>query len=174
MLEFIQENKLQPVWFLNTHAHLDHVFGIAFLKKYFPVPFIIHEKDKPVFDAVPAVSLRYGVACDAPPQPDLMIDENYHLTFDNQRIKILHTPGHSPGSMSFYFEKEKMLISGDTLFQQSIGRSDFEGGNHSQLIQSITEKLFSLPDETKVYSGHGDVTTIGEEKNFNPFVGKNK
>jgi glyoxylase-like metal-dependent hydrolase (beta-lactamase superfamily II) len=164
-----------PTIFLNTHAHLDHVFGLNYVKEKYPnVPFLLHERELPVLHSAVAVSTKYGVPCDAPPQPDRLIDENTELTLGDEKIKILFTPGHSPGSLSFYFEKEKFVISGDCLFQQSIGRTDLPGGDFSTLVQSIHTQLFSLPNETKVYSGHGGVTTIGEEKNFNPFVGLNK
>ena len=165
--DYIKENKLKP--------HLDHVFGLQHLKQQYPdVPFLLHERELPVLNSAVTVSAKYGVPCDTPPQPDKLIDENSDLTFGNEKIKILFTPGHSPGSLSFYFEKEKFVISGDCLFQQSIGRTDLPGGDFSTLVQSIHTQLFSLPDETKVYSGHGGVTTIGDEKNFNPFVGLNK
>jgi glyoxylase-like metal-dependent hydrolase (beta-lactamase superfamily II) len=173
--DFIDKNNLTPTIFLNTHAHLDHVFGLNYVKQMYPaVPFLLHERELPVLHSAVAVSTKYGVPCDAPPQPDTLIDENTDLVFGDEKIKILFTPGHSPGSLSFYFEKEKFVISGDCLFQQSIGRTDLPGGDFSTLVQSIHSQLFSLPNETKVYSGHGGVTTIGEEKNFNPFVGLNK
>ena len=123
--------------------------------------------------SAPVVSKQYGIPCDIPPTPDYFINEKSELKLGDEKIKILFTPGHSPGSLSFYFEQEKFVLSGDALFQQSIGRTDLPGGDFSTLIQSIHDKLFSLPDETKVYSGHGSVTTIRDEKNFNPFVGKN-
>ena len=174
LLNFIQQNNLQPVLLLNTHAHLDHVFGLKFLKEKFPnVPFTLHERELPVLHSLPVVSAKYGVPCDVPPTPDYFIDEKSELKLGDKKIEILFTPGHSPGSLSFYFGEEKFVLSGDALFQQSIGRTDLPGGDFSTLVQSIHDKLFSLPDETQVYSGHGSVTTIGEEKNFNPFVGKN-
>jgi glyoxylase-like metal-dependent hydrolase (beta-lactamase superfamily II) len=175
LLDYINQKKLKPISFLNTHAHLDHVFGLQYLKQQFPdVPFLLHERELPVLNSAVAVSTKYGVPCDTPPQPNTLINENTDLIFGDEKIKILFTPGHSPGSLSFYFEKEKFVISGDCLFQQSIGRTDLPGGDFSTLVQSIRTQLFSLPDETKVYSGHGGITTIGEEKNFNPFVGVNK
>ena len=174
LLHFIQQNDLQPVLLLNSHAHLDHVFGLNFLKeKFVNIPFTLHEREIPVLHSAPVVSKQYGIPCDIPPTPDYFINEKSELKLGDEKIKILFTPGHSPGSLSFYFEQEKFVLSGDALFQQSIGRTDLPGGDFSTLIQSIHDKLFSLPDETKVYSGHGSVTTIRDEKNFNPFVGKN-
>jgi glyoxylase-like metal-dependent hydrolase (beta-lactamase superfamily II) len=147
---------------------------LKFLKEKFPdVPFTMSELELPVLHSAPVVSSQYGVPCDVPPLPNYFIDEKSELKLGDKAIKILFTPGHSPGSLSFYFEEEKFVISGDALFQQSIGRTDLPGGNFSTLVQSIHNKLFTLPNKTQVYSGHGDVTTIGEEKNFNPFVGKN-
>lgn len=174
LLNYISTNNLQPMLLLNTHAHLDHVFGIAFLKQQFHIPFVIHQLDLPMLNSFPEVSVRYGLPGENPPSPDYFIDENSDLKLGDIAIKIIHTPGHSPGSLSFYLGDEKILISGDALFNQSIGRTDFPGGNHSTLVQSITAKLFVLPDETVVYSGHGPTTTIGDEKNFNPFVGINR
>jgi glyoxylase-like metal-dependent hydrolase (beta-lactamase superfamily II) len=175
LLSFIQAKKYTPIYLLNTHAHLDHVFGLHFLKQQFPtVPFLLHERELPVLNSFIAVTKNYGVPADAPPQPDTFINEKSEIFFGDEKIKILFTPGHSPGSLSFYFEKEKFVIGGDCLFQQSIGRTDLPGGDFSTLVQSIHSQLFALPDETIVYSGHGPTTTIGEEKNFNPFVGINK
>ncbi len=174
LLNFVLENNLQPTLLLNTHAHFDHVFGISFLKNKFPsVPFVLHQNEKVVLDSFAAVTAKYGIAGDVPPDADYFIDEKSELKLGDEKIKILFTPGHSLGSLSFYFEPENMVVSGDVLFQQSIGRTDIMGGDFSTLVQSIHDKLFTLPDETQVYSGHGAVTTIGEEKDFNPFVGKN-
>ena len=133
----------------------------------------MHEREIPVLHSAPVVSKQYGTGVLLRGLPDYFINEKSELKLGDEKIKILFTPGHSPGSLSFYFEQEKFVLSGDALFQQSIGRTDLPGGDFSTLIQSIHDKLFSLPDETKVYSGHGSVTTIRDEKNFNPFVGKN-
>ncbi len=168
--EFIEKNKLKPELLLNTHTHLDHLFGNAAVLRHFDIPFGFHLKDRPVFDAASSAGAMYGLVFEKSPEPTFYIDENKEIHFDGHQLKVLLTPGHSPGSVCFYCENQNFVISGDVLFQMSIGRSDFPGGNHESLMHSIHTKLMPLPLDTLVYSGHGPVTNVGFEKMNNPFI----
>lgn len=167
--KFIEGKKLRPV-LLNTHCHVDHVFGNKWVKENFSVPFYAHQADLFLLNAAAATGSIYGLFVEPSPQPDRFIREGEEISFGNSTLKIFEAPGHSPGSVCFYNEEEKLLISGDVLFQGSIGRFDLPGGDYETLMQSIFNKLMILPDEVKVYSGHGPVTTIGAERRTNPFV----
>lgn len=168
--DFIDSNKLKPELLLGTHTHIDHVFGNAAVLRKYNIPYGFHLKDKPVFDASASAAAMYGLQYEKSPEPSFYIDENEEIILGNDRLKVLLTPGHSPGSVCFYNEEHKFIISGDVLFQMSIGRSDFPGGDYDTLMQSIHTKLMPLSDDTKVYSGHGPSTTIGFEKMNNPFI----
>ncbi len=170
LVAFIDEMKLKPVMLLNTHCHLDHVFGNMFVAEKFNLTLQIHPKEKAVLDFAPASGLMYNMPFDNYRGEIIYLEEGKEIYLGEDRLKILLTPGHSPGSLSFYNEKDAFVISGDALFYRSIGRTDLPGGNHEQLLKSIRDNLFTLPEETKVYSGHGPVTTIGEEKMQNPFL----
>lgn len=168
--KFIEGKKLQPMFLLNTHCHVDHVFGNKWVKESFKVPFYAHQADLFLLNAAVATGSMYGLFVEPSPQPDRFIREGETISFGNSLLKIFEAPGHSPGSVCFYDEKEKLLISGDVLFQGSIGRFDLPGGDYETLMQSIFNKLLVLPDDVKVYSGHGPMTTIGAERRTNPFV----
>ena len=170
LLEFIQSHELKPTILLNTHCHLDHIFGNKFVFEQFGLLPHIHLSEKPVFDAAPASGLMYDMPFDHY-QGDLQfIEEGHVIHLGDCQFRVLLTPGHSPGSVSFYCEKERFVIAGDVLFHRSIGRTDLPGGDFDTLIHSIKNQLLVLPDETRVYSGHGQETSIGEEKIFNPFL----
>ncbi|MBK9299510.1 MAG: MBL fold metallo-hydrolase [Bacteroidetes bacterium] len=167
---FIDQHKLIPELLLNTHTHLDHVFGNAAVLKKFDIPYGFHLADKPVFDAASSAGAMYGMSFEKSPEPTYYLKEHENVQLGNHFLKILLTPGHSPGSVCFYHEAQQFVISGDVLFQMSIGRSDFPGGNYDTLMQSIHSQLMMLPGDTKVYSGHGPETSIGFEKMNNPFI----
>ncbi|UAY51672.1 MBL fold metallo-hydrolase [Ferruginibacter albus] len=167
---FIEENNLNPKLLLNTHCHLDHVFGNKFAAETWKLTLHIHEKEKQLLEFAPASGLLYNMPFDNYAGELAFLKEGTTITFGEDELQILFTPGHSPGSVSFYCAKQNFVISGDVLFQQSVGRTDLPGGDHQTLINSICTQLFVLPDETKVYSGHGDVTTIKEEKKYNPYL----
>ncbi|MEP7163976.1 MAG: MBL fold metallo-hydrolase [Ferruginibacter sp.] len=169
LVQFIDKMGLTPRMLLNTHCHLDHVFGNKFLAGKFGLTLHIHENEKPVLAFAPASGLMYNMPFDNYTGDIVFLNENEIIKLGDDELKILLTPGHSPGSLSFYCEKEKFVVSGDALFFRSIGRTDLPLGDHETLLKSIRESLFTLPEETKVYSGHGPVTTIGEEKKENPF-----
>ncbi|MCH7535271.1 MAG: MBL fold metallo-hydrolase [Bacteroidetes bacterium] len=167
---FIEENKLKPVRLINTHCHIDHVLGNKFIADTFNLKLEIHELELVMLEAVPMVGQQYQMPVIESPKPDLYINEGDVIRFGNSSLNVLLTPGHSPGSLTFYNGKEKIAIVGDVLFQSSIGRTDLPGGNYETLIQSIREKLMPLNDDVLVYPGHGPSTTIGAERNLNPFL----
>ncbi|HKL31515.1 MAG TPA: MBL fold metallo-hydrolase [Tangfeifania sp.] len=167
---YISENNLKPVMIANTHCHFDHIMGVEFIRQEYNIPFVAHPDD--AFWVKKAIDQGKMFGFDMKPvnPPDSFFSENEKLKFGNTEFDIIHIPGHSPGHVVFYSEKEKILIGGDVLFHGSIGRSDLPGGDQATLISGIKEKLFKLPDETKVYCGHGPETTLGFEKESNPFL----
>jgi hydroxyacylglutathione hydrolase len=168
---FITEKKLRPVRLINTHCHLDHVFGNRFVADTWQLGLEIHPNEQPVLERFPVVCQMYGVPYkDLPPAPSAFIQADDVITFGNTSLKALLTPGHSPGSLSFWCASAGFVIAGDALFYEGIGRTDLPGGNHAQLLESIRKKLFTLPGETVVYPGHGPTTTIRHEQEYNPFL----
>ncbi len=150
---------------------MDHVFGNAYIHRKFNLELEIHRGELPVLKAVPQICKLYGLPePETLPDPHHFIEDNDMISFGNTTLKALFTPGHSPASISFYEEKSGYIIAGDVLFYESIGRTDLPGGNLTTLLNSIREKLFILPDNVVVYPGHGDSTTIGHEKKYNPFL----
>ena len=171
---FIESAELKPVRLINTHCHLDHIFGNKFVSETYNLPLEIHKGELPVLESAPMVCQNYGIPYPEPsPAPERFIEEGDIITFGNTSLKTYFTPGHSPASISFYCEASNFLIAGDVLFHGSIGRTDLPGGDFATLINSIKTQLFTLPDEVKVYAGHGPATTIGFEKNNNPFLQNN-
>lgn len=168
--DFITLNGLTPRYLLNTHCHIDHVLGNKYCADTYHLPLQFHEADMLTFQYAKTSAALYNIPYDESPKPSIFLKENYTIALGNDTLDILFTPGHSAGSVSFYCKAQHFVISGDVLFYQSIGRTDLPGGNYETLIQSIKEKLFTLPPETKVYSGHGAMTNIGHEINFNPFL----
>ena len=168
----IQSKQLQPILLLNTHTHIDHIFGNAAVKMKYQVPFAFHELDRPVFDNAKESGARFGLTFVSSPQPDYYLSVDEDIVLGEDRLQVLLAPGHSPGSVCFYHQKQQFVIAGDVLFQQSIGRTDLPGGDYDTLVKSIHTQLFPLPDETIIYSGHGPQTQIGFEKMNNPFVGQ--
>lgn len=167
---FIEVNDLKPVALLNTHCHIDHIFGNKWVKETYEVPLLIHEKENIVLQSAKEVAAFYGIKMEESPAADRFIEEGTMFSFGNTSFKILFTPGHSPGSISLYSEENKFVMSGDVLFEASIGRTDLPGGNYDTLMQSIFNDLLMLPDETTIYCGHGPATTIGAERKTNPFI----
>lgn len=167
---FVTDNNLRPVMLLNTHCHLDHVFGNKYVAEKYGLTLRIHEGEKKVLDFAPASGLMYNMPFDNYQGNFDFIKEGETLVLGTDNLKVLFTPGHSPASISFYDAQGGSLISGDVLFYRSIGRTDLPGGDFDTLIRSIRTQLFTLPDATKVYSGHGPATTIGDEKRENPYV----
>jgi len=167
---FITKNNLNIQKIVLTHAHIDHVLGLQWAYDTFKVPVTMHQDDKEVLDMFQISGMRFGFTLD-----HIKVDLNYikegdELDFDGEKFKIYHVPGHSPGSVVYHNETQKFMISGDVLFEGSIGRTDLYKGNYDQLIEGIKTKLFFLDEETQVFSGHGNPTTIGFEKQYNPFL----
>ena len=167
--KFIADNELKVQNILLTHAHIDHVLGIQTAFDHYKVPVLMHDLEKEMLDRNPMDANRFGFFFKPFEGEISYLKENEILRLGKDEFKILHVPGHSPGHIAFYNEAQKAIISGDVLFEGSIGRTDLYKGNHEELIKNITEKLFVLDEETKVFNGHGNPTTIGFEKNYNPF-----
>ena len=163
----------KAVWL--THSHLDHCAGVAPLLEHYKVPLVGHPNEAQMRAAVSSIAMMYGLPpsewpnC---PEPTEYLSGGETVRVGQCSARVLFTPGHSPGSISFYFENDGVLLCGDVLFQGSIGRTDLPGGNHQQLIDTIRRELFVLPDTTRVLSGHGDDTTIGTERVSNPYCGE--
>lgn len=167
---FITDNQLKPVKLLNTHCHLDHIFGNGFVSQKYNLKLEANKHDQRILDAFKMTCDLYGMSCDPSPPISSFLEEGDIIRFGNSELEILFTPGHSPGSITFYNREEKFMIAGDVLFYGSIGRTDLPGGDHATLINNIKTKLFPLGDDFKVYSGHGPVTSIGFEKENNSFL----
>lgn len=173
LTNFIRSNKLKVKLLLNTHLHFDHILGNGFVAKTYGVKPMAHKDDEFFLTSLPAQLKMFGFP-DMGPSPAIgqYLKENDIIEFGNQKLQILEIPGHSPGSIAFYNKDAKSVIVGDALFKSSIGRTDLAGGNLQQLLDSIQNKLFVLPPDTVVYSGHGASTTIGDEVEHNPFFTK--
>ncbi|MBX2921820.1 MAG: MBL fold metallo-hydrolase [Chitinophagaceae bacterium] len=170
LASFIEANGLMPQLLLNTHCHLDHVFGNRWVAKRYGLKVHLHEKEKPVLDYAPASGLMWNLPFDNYQGELIYLRENDRVKLGEDELEVFFTPGHSPGSIAFYCKKQQFVIGGDVLFRMSIGRTDLPGGDFSTLISSIRTKLLVLPDEVTVYPGHGEPTTIGFERTNNPFL----
>lgn len=170
LINLAQKLGVKPIAILNTHAHIDHVAAVAPLKKHYGIKFYLHKADEIWLENLGKQARLFGVPDVEVPEVDGYLKEGDEFKMGEFTISVIHTPGHSEGGVSFYIEKARVLISGDTIFEGSIGRSDLPGGDYETLISSIKTKLLVLPEDTEVYSGHGDVTTIGREKLYNPFL----
>jgi len=168
--EFIQTSGLTPKYLLNTHCHLDHVFGNKFIHDTWKLTLHLHENEKPVLEYAPTFALSWGMPFDNYKGDLILLREGEAIRLGNDVLLILFTPGHSPGHVAFYCSAQQFVLSGDVLFRQSIGRTDLPGANFETLISSIRNQLFVLPDNVVVYPGHGPETTIGYEKLNNPFL----
>jgi len=167
--KFIDKESLQIKYLVNTHCHIDHIFGNAYLKEKYSPTFLAPEKDLFMLDLMMDTAKSYGVEFTPSPEPDKLIDESTPFVLGESIGKFIFTPGHTPGEYCLYFEKEKICFTGDVLFRRSIGRTDLWGGDYETLLDSIRTKLFSLPDDTVIYPGHESQSTIEEEKQHNPF-----
>ena len=167
---FIEDDKLKPVLLLNTHCHLDHVFGNKFIAEKYSLTLHLHEKEQQVLAFAPTSGLMYNMPFDNYTGEFLLLKEGDIIKLGDDELKVIEAPGHSPGSVCFYCAAQNFVIGGDVLFQRSIGRTDLPDGSHETLLKNIRQKLLVLPEETIVYSGHGLPTTIGDEKKYNPFL----
>lgn len=169
VVNFIKQHGLKPVLLLNTHCHIDHILGNKFVFDQYALKPQFHEGELVVFEAAPIWGQQSGIRYELSPLPEVYLPETGSITFGNTTLDLIFAPGHSPAHLCFYDKADSLLIGGDVLFRGSIGRYDLPGGNEAQLLQNIEEKLFTLPDNTTVYPGHGPQTTIGYERENNPF-----
>jgi hydroxyacylglutathione hydrolase len=167
---FINDNNLRVKYLLNTHCHIDHILGNAFIKEKYNCLFFAPELDLPLISNLLNQAEMFGVSAKQSPEPDKFISEELILRLSEVEMKFLFTPGHTPGEYCIYFPSENICFSGDVLFYESIGRTDLWGGNYSTLINSIKTKLLTLPTQTKIYPGHSESTSIQYEIYNNPFL----
>lgn len=170
VVAFIKDNNLKPTLLLNTHCHIDHVLGNKFVFDQYGLKPQFHEGESEVLGAVMAYAPSMGIRYEPSPLPDTYLPETGTVKFGDTELQLIFAPGHSPAHLCFYDKAANILIGGDVLFRNSIGRTDLPGGNYSTLIKNIEEKLFLLPDDCTVYPGHGPETTIGYEKQTNPYL----
>lgn len=169
LIEYIKDEALNVTAIINTHCHIDHVLGNYRMKEVFKTKLWINRIEEPYLRAVKTYAPNYGFNLYQESSPDGFIDEKEFVTVGTHELEVLFVPGHSPGHIALYDEQEKIILAGDVLFRNSIGRTDLPGGDHDTLIHSIQHKLFQLPDDVTVYCGHGPETTIGYEKKTNPY-----
>ena len=169
LVNFITEKGLKPVLLLNTHCHIDHVLGNKFIFDQYGLKPQFNQGELQLLQAVPAYAPQQGLNYELSPEPEVFLPTHGQINLGQGILEILFVPGHSPAHLCFYSKADAFVIGGDALFKGSIGRTDLPGGNHAILLSSIKEQLFTLPDEVKVYPGHGPYTTIGFEKMYNPF-----
>lgn len=169
--DFVSEKALKIEGIVNTHLHLDHCFGANYVKDKYGVQVKAHVSDAPLGQGIAAQAARFGMkSSHSDVSIDVKLAEGDTITLGTETLEVIHTPGHTPGGICLYSKSGNFLISGDTLFRGSVGRTDLPGGNHPTLIDGIRKKLFALPDHTLVLPGHGPATTIGDEKTSNPFL----
>jgi len=169
VVNFIRQHALKPVILLNTHCHIDHVLGNKFIFEQYGLKPQFNIGELPLLEAVISYAPAMGIVYDPSPVPDLFLPEEGSIFFGNTELQLIFAPGHSPAHLCFYDKQTNLLIGGDVLFRRSIGRADLPGGNMTQLLNNIEQKLFTLPEDCIVYPGHGPETTIGYEKQNNPF-----
>ena len=170
LAEFIRKENLKPTLLLNTHCHLDHVFGNNYVSETYGLTAHIHPNEQIVLDRLPEAAAKWGAPTEAYKGPIQYIQEGEIIPLGNDAFKVLLTPGHSPGSVCFYHVEQDFMIGGDLIFKDGVGRTDLPGANPLDLIKSIRTQIFPLPDSLTIYSGHGPVTTWGREKEHNPYI----
>jgi hydroxyacylglutathione hydrolase len=169
LADLLSDLRLTPVLLLNTHCHLDHIFGNAFMLDRYGLKAWFHEGENYNLISSPKHAIMFGLTMEAPPEPAGYLVDGQAITASGVNLEVIAVPGHSSGGVAFYSRENGIIFTGDALFAGSIGRSDLPGGNHEQLMNNIRTRLFTLPPETVVYPGHGPETTIGEEMRSNPF-----
>lgn len=167
---FIAEHGLKPVLAANTHGHFDHTLGVEHLKQRYGIPFTLSSKDTFLLENAATSGSIFGVKVGAMPTVERDLDGEQEIRFGKTTLRVLRTPGHTPGHVAFFDEGSKSLFTGDTLFRESIGRTDLPGGDYSWIMRSILDVLVPLGDEVHVYPGHGPESTIGHEVLYNPFI----
>ena len=169
LIQIIEEEKLNPVAILLTHGHFDHATGAEELAQEFDIPIYIYEDDKATLED-PEMNVSYMMGRELVFHADKFLKDEQEIDLAGFHIRVLHTPGHTPGGCCYYFPYEDVVFTGDSLFCGSIGRTDFKGGSSSQLVRAVKDKLMKLPDRTMVYPGHNDITSIEHERMYNPYL----
>lgn len=167
---FIAERGFKPVMAVNTHGHFDHTLGVAHLKERYGIPFALSSKDRFLLENAATSGEIFGVKVGPMPAPDIDLETMPELRFGHTVLRVIPTPGHTPGHVALFDPESKTLFTGDTLFRESIGRTDLPGGDYSWIMRSILDRIVPLGDEVKVHPGHGPETTIGHETIYNPFI----
>lgn len=170
---YVETNKLHIVYHLLTHAHYDHCFGASFIWQTYGVAPMFHSADLPIYNGMASEIFGYMGVCmrdGSLPEPVSHFADGEEIQWGDSKLTVIHTPGHTPGGVCFHCAEQNILFTGDTLFYASVGRTDFAGGDQHALLTSIRQKLFILPDNTTAYPGHGPKTTIGFEKQHNPYT----
>ena len=171
LAKFIADNGLKPKFALNTHGHFDHLLGVDFLREKYGAQLAMSSKDEFLLKGASVSAELFGVKADALPEAiDVDLEGKESIKFGNTELKIIPTPGHTPGHVAFFEPESKVLFTGDTLFRESIGRTDLPGGDYSWIMRSIIENILPLGDDVKIYPGHGEISDIGHESMYNPFV----
>lgn len=170
LTDFLNKHDLRPTMAVNTHGHFDHAMGVAYVKETYNVPFACSMKDSFLIEKAVESGMMFGVKCAPVPAIDIDLDATDVITFGNTTLQVIKTPGHTPGHVALYNAEHKMLFTGDTLFRESIGRTDLPGGDYSWIMRSILEQILPLGDETTIYPGHGDKSDLGHETLYNPFI----
>ena len=168
--DFIAQHDLHPVAAVNTHGHFDHTLGVRYVKETYGVPFMLSGKDRFLLDNAAASASIFGVPTGELPAPDVDLDGLEEVRFGDTALRIIPVPGHTPGHAALYEPESKSLFTGDTLFRESIGRTDLPGGDYSWIMRSILERILPLGDEVKIYPGHGESSDLGHESMYNPFI----
>jgi Zn-dependent hydrolases, including glyoxylases len=168
--KFIADKGLKPVMALNTHGHVDHILGVPYVKRNFSSAFGLHSGDNFLVETAPEHGRIYGFNMQEIPSPDIDLKDMEEIKFGNTSLRIIHTPGHTPGHVCFYEPENKILLSGDTLFRESIGRTDLPGGDYGWIMKSIINNILPLGEEVVFYPGHGPESTLGHEMLYNPFI----
>jgi len=170
LMDYIEMEGLKVQAILNTHCHIDHVLGNDFLKDKYSVQLKIPKNETEIYNAIPVMAPQWGITRYHQAEVDEFLEDSGVIQLDDITLELLEVPGHSPGHLMFYHRESRVLIGGDVLFRESIGRTDLPGGDHHTLLSNIQEKVYTLPEDVIVYPGHGPTTTIGHEKRNNPFV----
>jgi glyoxylase-like metal-dependent hydrolase (beta-lactamase superfamily II) len=170
IMRTLEEEALNLAAILLTHAHLDHIDGVAHLVRATNAPIYLHPQARLFYDNAAVQAAQFGMRVEAPPPPTHELKENTTLKLAGIELEVRHVPGHAPGHVLFYNAENSVAFVGDVVFQGSIGRTDLPGGNYQVLMNSIRDHVMTLPEDTSLYSGHGPVTTVGEERRFNPFI----
>jgi glyoxylase-like metal-dependent hydrolase (beta-lactamase superfamily II) len=170
ILAVVKRHGLKVKYVINTHGHFDHVGGNRPLMEATGAELLIHRSDVPMLGRAVDVAKTFGLETENSPEPHRLLEDGMAIGFGRHTMQVLHTPGHTPGGCSLYLAAQGMVITGDTLFADGVGRTDFPGSSHEALVKGIQTKLFTLPDDTRAYPGHGPATTIGHEKRHNPYV----